>query len=246
MALPAARMLVKMSLLKQLYRLLVPPPPGRKNDDSPTAEPPSFDKAWNMVSLTPQLCSRFRNAIFGLKWVEPNDLTLSAEKLAHGDGGDYLYYQVEWCEFPESFAETLRNQLGPWESARPRYQTIDLGCKRTIDALREYTKAFWAVTRPVKPERILTLKVKRGDYKKTELMIRTQWVLMQMAAFSGAGDVRKLIPLTASKLPGDPEPARAGCGNDSDSEREDWYELLWDWDFDCDFYEFLSEPESEG
>ncbi|KAL2751902.1 hypothetical protein ACRALDRAFT_213833, partial [Sodiomyces alcalophilus JCM 7366] len=214
-----AVMLFDIDLVKRLFSLIYPP------DSDNSAAVDYLNQGCNMISLSPKLCGYYRKAFFGLKWVETKHLTLEDCQLA--GVGDYAYFQVEWRRLPPTLAETLKERLGPWESKEPHgIPEVDLDCPETIEAIREYVES--SSPDSVNPERFLTLKVKRGDLQKTETLIRTQWDLMQMAAFSGAADVvddlDPSVPLPVLLGPGTHEvedtSEESGCDSEDEGESE--------------------------
>ena len=196
---------------------------------APCHELAPSDKAFNMLSLSPQLHQYWQKAYFGLKWVGPVEAPL--DNLVEGmvledrTGGNFVRekrrnsgshevdytakefttYQVEWRWLAKEISDSLKGFATRPERARHEAAwTLDLrsdeAATRIEASLRATlneaspvsTKGATALHahtgRPIKSGDVITLRVESKDLDKVKTLIETQWIAVQMAAFSGAAD----------------------------------------------------------
>lgn len=181
------------------------------------------DKAWNMLSLNTQLHRYWRKAYFGLRWVGVEDYALEPvpgtrdvpKGEAAVEGERYASLRVEWHWLPDSIPDALRSHLylpkGGKCNAR---RLLDLDSSEAIESLVHSLRG--PISRPnlistkgatardenghlLESGRVLSLKVDPKDLDKMKAIIEAQWLVVQIAALSGAGEV-------ADELDKDPPP----------------------------------------
>lgn len=162
----------------------------------------SSDKTWNMITLNTQLHRYWSKAYFGLKLVEENN---EPEPPKDAEDEEFTTIQVEWRWLPNKIPKALEKSLGPISSAKGHAarevnfesETLESMASSIHDALTRTTpiSPMGATAkhsdsgRPIESGHIITLKAKREDALITKTLIQLQWIAMQMAAFSGAGEI---------------------------------------------------------
>jgi len=151
-----------------------------------------------MIALSPELHRYWSKAYFGLKWI-------GADSLPSGDN-NMATFKVEWRWLPRDVVSALERKLGKLKrTSHKSIPEIDLESEEIVnlvcDALREgwtlpnsvfpeLARAKYAPSsRPVETGHVISLRVKRDDLDKTETLIKAQWLAVQMAALSGAGEI---------------------------------------------------------
>jgi hypothetical protein len=157
----------------------------------------SSDKSWNMVALTTQVHRYWSKAYFGFKLVEEASEPEPPSKDVEDD--EFTTIQVEWHWLPNSIPEALEKSLGSIFSAKGHAarevnfeaETLESMASSIYDALTRkgtVTAKHSDSGRPIESGHVGNLKAKREDVLKTKTVIQLQWIAMQMAAFSGAGE----------------------------------------------------------
>ena len=198
--------LLSPSLFSGLTQLLAPD----------TDELGSSDKAWNMIALSPELQSYWSKAYFGLKWIGADNPT--------SNDNDIATFKVEWHWLPRDAVGALERRLGKLKRTNHcSLPEIDLKSEKVVNLVCHALKEAWtppsstfpelartkyaSSSRPVETGHIISLRVKRSDLDKTEILIKTQWLAVQMAALSGAGEIAdELIRKPPRPMDGPPIP----------------------------------------
>lgn len=181
------------------------------------------DKAWNMLSLNTQLHRYWGKAYFGLRWVGVEDYPLEpvpgTREVPRGEaveeGERYATFRVEWHWLPDGILDALRSYsyLPKGEKCNAR-RLLDLDSSEAIESIVHSLRG--PISRPnlistkgatardenghlLESGRVLSLKVDSKDIDKMKVIIEAQWLAVQIAALSGAGEV-------ADELDKDPPP----------------------------------------
>ncbi|KAL6851284.1 hypothetical protein ACO1O0_008412 [Amphichorda felina] len=167
------------------------------------------DRAWNMIPMRKDIHNHWGKAYFGLKWI--------GEQTPRDEAG-LTTVKVQWHWLPSRLVDKLRRHDLPKCLPVPKEQKPN-DAKRLINlddedatglirqamvriirepnAVSRLPTAVSASTATVRDQsghlvqsgRIFILKVQADDLDKTQAVIEAQWLAIQMAALSGAGEV---------------------------------------------------------
>jgi hypothetical protein len=169
----------------------------------------SSDRAWNMIPMRRDIHHHWGKAYFGLKWV--------GEQTPRDEAG-LTNVKVQWHWLPsrlvdklppDNLSKCLPVPKGQKPNDAKRLVNLDdedatglirQAMVRTIQEPNAVSRLATNVSTStatvrdqsghlVQSGRIFTLKVEADDLHKTQTVIEAQWLALQIAALSGAGEV---------------------------------------------------------
>lgn len=191
------------------------------------------DASWNMLCLEKQLHDSWGRCCFGFKpHSHPVNGQKWVDKATHEEYDDYVQLVVEFRWLPTGVANALREQLHPEKQNKATALTevdIDFDLETLTTTMRPMTasspiqcqgaRAFFVESgRPVETGHLVKLKVKAEHYSQTSLLIKGQWILIQMAALSGAAEVYDQLSDESPPPPKIPAPPSLNFIDDADDE----------------------------
>lgn len=170
-----------------------------------TDEPGSSDKAWNMASVNVTGCDYWEKAYFGLQWVGVRGEESGTDPITEEEV-TYTIFNVMFHWLSPKIRDAIKSHLRyPMEVGLTPKQLVRLETSQDLHSLTELLGDAFNEPHPqystkgvvlqdqhgrqIETGRIFSMKVDRRDLDNMKTLIDAQWLAIQMAAFSGAGEV---------------------------------------------------------